>query len=97
MNLETGKIYEVMESCGMFVLKGKYIGYIEYNSCPMDNVLIFLNKTVRSKGGHKYFGAQWVVSGSTNNPHFYLRSSHSGNNISTLEPLYKRHGTVIIN
>jgi hypothetical protein len=85
--LEAGKFYSVTESCGMLILKGKFLGIAQRGSS--DSFLVFENVTNR-KNSYKYFGAKWRINVSyrdATRPEAYLCSTHYGTTIENLKPV----------
>lgn len=96
MKLVKNKIYNVTESCGMLMLKGKYIGFMGDSYNPMLTTLIFESKNEGSRSSYKYFGAKWEVAGTINEPRFYLRSTHYGDSPESLKSVCFREQKVTL-
>jgi hypothetical protein len=83
--LKKGEIYNVTESCGMLMLKGKYLGIAQRG---LDNFFVFENVTERDS--YKFFGAKWRINCGyydSTVPSVYLISTHYGNSIKSLKPV----------
>ena len=96
MKLEVGQVYSIVESLGMVMIEGKFLG-VAMNS-DREEVLVFQKK--EGDSGYKFFGAKWHMpyngAVATESPTCHLRSTHYGNTIETLRPSevahQKQHG-----
>ena len=83
MKLEKGKNYQILESLGMMIIEGKYIGRASRGGC--DRILAF--ESVNSKHS-KFFSATWQIhsihKASEEKPEVFLRSKYYSNSIEEL-------------
>ena len=87
--LEIGKVYEVVESLGMFLYKGKYLGLAKRTRGWKAEVVAVFEKANSIDSGARFFSAVWVKQDCgfdlTRKPKIYLKSVYSGNSIETLD------------
>jgi hypothetical protein len=86
-DLKVGEVYEVTESCGMFLYKGKYLGIAQRKKgVYTEDVLVFEN--IQGKGhGPRFFSANWATNSPISigqKPYIYLRSNYGGDSIENL-------------
>jgi len=88
-DLKVGEVYEVTESCGMFLYKGKYLGIAQRKKGVYTEEVLTFQNTEGEGHGPRFFTANWETINycSGRKPHVYLRSKYSGDSIGDLNKI----------
>jgi len=87
MKLIKGETYELIESCGMMVLQGKYLGKGRYDN--NEDVLVFelLNRTNENQAKFAAVKPEVSISYDGNELNFRFRTSYYGMTIEGIKPV----------